>query len=293
MVAQAPTVPGRTAPSAPRARAAGGVPKWLWVIPPVAVIALAVVYPLVEVITRTFTDKAGDSAGFSTWHDTLTDAAVLRALGTTLEVAALSTVGCVVVGSFLAIVLAFVPFPGASAVVRLIEAVVSFPSFLIPLALGVLLGPVGVVDAVLKPLGGGTGSLMSSIWGVVAAEVAFYTPFVVRPMLASFTQFPSVQIDVASSLGAGPLTIVRRVVLPAAVPALAAATSLTFLLTLNEFGIVLFTGAKDVITLPMLIYTKAIVGLDFATAAVLATVQLAISVGVYVIYRALLGREDA
>ena len=102
------------------------------------------------------------------------------------------------------------------------------------------------------------------------AEIAFYTPFVVRPMLAAFGQFPTVQIDVASSLGAGPLRIIARVILPAVLPALAAAGSLTFLLTLNEFGIVLFTGAKDVITVPMLIYTRSIVGQDFASAAVLA-----------------------
>ena len=96
------------------------------------------------------------------------------------------------------------------------------------------------------------------------------------------------QIDVASSLGAGPLRIIGRVILPAALPSLAAAGSLTFLLTLNEFGIVLFAGAKDVITLPMLIYTRSIVGQDFASAAVLATVQLLISIGVYVLYRLLM-----
>ncbi len=38
--------------------------------------------------------------------------------------------------------------------------------------------------------------------------------------------------------------------------------SLVLLLTLNEFGIVLFTGAKGVITLPVLIYTRGIVTFD-------------------------------
>jgi 2-aminoethylphosphonate transport system permease protein len=264
------------------------IPRWVWVLPPVAFIAVAVVYPLVGIVPRTFTDKAERPAGLTTWRETLTDGAVLKALGTTLQVAALSTAGCLIAGTFLALVLAFVPFPGSAAVVRLIEVVVSFPSFLIPLALGVLLGPVGVVNAALAPIGVSTGSFTTTLWGVVLAEIAFYTPFVVRPMLAAFGRFPTDQIDVASSLGAGPLRIVGRVILPGALPALAAAASLTFLLTLNEFGIVLFTGAKDVITLPMLVYTRSIVGQDFASAAVLATVQLAISVGVYVLYRTLM-----
>ncbi|WP_439655414.1 2-aminoethylphosphonate ABC transporter permease subunit [Tsukamurella strandjordii] len=264
-----------------------GVPRWVWALPPVALILVAVVYPLTGIVARTFTDKAERPAGLATWRETLSEGAVLRALGTTVQVAALSTIGCLVAGTFLALVLAFVPFPGSPAVVRLIEVVVSFPSFLIPLALGVLLGPVGVVNAAVSPLGLSTGSFTTSLWGVVLAEIAFYTPFVVRPMLAAFGQVPTAQIDVASSLGAGPLRIVARVILPAAFPALAAAASLTFLLTLNEFGIVLFTGAKDVITLPMLVYTRSIVGQDFATAAVLATVQLAISVAVYLLYRSL------
>ncbi|RDH12143.1 2-aminoethylphosphonate ABC transporter permease subunit [Tsukamurella pulmonis] len=272
------------APPEPSAGSSRSVPRWVWVLPPVAFILVAVVYPLVGIVARTFTDKAEQPAGLSTWRETLTDGAVLAALGTTVKVAALSTAGCLIAGTFLALVLAFVPFPGAAAVSRLIEVVVSFPSFLIPLALGVLLGPVGVAQSLGVP----TGSFTSSLWGVVLAEIAFYTPFVVRPMLAAFGQFPTVQIDVASSLGAGPLRIIARVILPAALPALAAAGSLTFLLTLNEFGIVLFTGAKDVITVPMLIYTRSIVGQDFASAAVLATVQLLISIGAYAAYRLLM-----
>ena len=211
-----------------------------------------------------------------------------KAFARTLEIAALSTVGCVIVGTFVAFVLAFIPFVGSRFVVRVIEAVVSLPSFLIPLALGVLFGPVGVVSSST----GHRFTFMSSVIGVVLAMIAFYTPFVVRPLLAAFSQFPSAQIDVASSLGAGPLRIAARVILPAVWPALAAAASLVFLLTLNEFGIVLFTGAKDVTTLPMLIYTTSIVGSDFATAAVLATIQLALSLSAYLLYRAVVRRFD-
>ena len=50
--------------------------------------------------------------------------------------------------------------------------------------------------------------------------------------------------------------------MPEAWPALMAGGSLVLLLTLNEFGIVLFTGAKGVITLPVLIYTRGIVTFD-------------------------------
>lgn len=255
---------------------------------PLVILAVGLGYPLVWVVSRSFTDRNDDFVGTATWTATLGDPAVHRAFWRTLEIAAFSTAGCIVVGTFIAFVLAFVPFPGAAGVVRLVEAVVSLPSFLIPLALGVLFGPVGVVSSVT----GHQFTFLSSVYGVVLAEIAFYTPFVVRPLLAAFSQFPSVDIDVASSLGAGPGRIAVRVILPRVWPALAAAASLTFLLTLNEFGIVLFTGAKDVMTLPMMIYTTSMVSSDFARAAVLAAVQLLLSVSAYLAYRAVVRRFD-
>ncbi|MFC0315451.1 2-aminoethylphosphonate ABC transporter permease subunit [Gordonia phosphorivorans] len=274
---------------APVRRSRRSLRRTALVLGPLLILALSLGYPLIWAVSSSFTDRSGAYVGTDTWRAALGDDAVRNAFVTTLKVAALSTAGCVVVGTFLAFVLAFVPFRGSSLVVRIIESVVSLPSFLIPLALGVLFGPVGVIASAT----GHRFSFMSSLLGVVLAEVAFYTPFVVRPLLAAFASFPAAHIDVASSLGAGPLRIAVRVIAPQVWPSLAAAAALTFLLTLNEFGIVLFTGAKDVMTLPMLIYTKSMVSSDFATAAVLATVQLVLSVSAYLCYRTIVRRFGA
>ena len=111
---------------------------------------------------------------------------------------------------------------------------------------------------------------------MILAEVTVYTPFVMRPLLAAFSLIEPAQIEVARSLGAGPLRIVRRIILPAALPALLAGGSLCLLLTVNEFGIVLFIGAKGVITLPLLVYDKAIQEFDYTTACVIAVVNVAL-----------------
>lgn len=284
-----PTAPPAVAPPTPTSSRWSQAPRIALIVGPLVVLAVGLGYPLAWVVSRSMTDRDDVFVGGATWSATLSDPAVHKAVWRTLEIAAYSTLGCVAVGTFLAFVLAFVPFPGAGGVARIIEAVVSLPSFLIPLALGVLFGPVGVVSTST----GHQFTFMSSVTGVVLAEIAFYTPFVVRPLLAAFTQFPTAHIDVASSLGAGPLRIAGRVILPRVWPALAAAAALTFLLTLNEFGIVLFTGAKDVMTLPMMIYTRSMVSSDFATAAVLATMQLVLSVAVYLGYRAIVARFDS
>ena len=55
-------------------------------------------------------------------------------------------------------------------------------------------------------------------------------------------------------------------------------------------GIVLFIGAKDVITLPLLIYDKAIQQFDYTTACVIAVVNVALSLALYSLYRFVVAR---
>jgi 2-aminoethylphosphonate transport system permease protein len=86
---------------------------------------------------------------------------------------------------------------------------------------------------------------------------------------------------VAGSLGAKPAQIVKEIILPAALPALLAGGSLCLLLTINEFGIVLFIGAKGVITLPLLVYDKAIQEGDYSAACVIALINVVLSLSLY------------
>ncbi|WP_067567983.1 2-aminoethylphosphonate ABC transporter permease subunit [Nocardia acidivorans] len=264
----------------------------LWTLPPVLVVLFLAVYPIVRVLWESTTTKAG-GRGTSTWTRVLAEESVRKALWRTITVAVGSTVGCLVLGTFLAIVLAFIPFPGAQFVGRLIDTVLTLPSFLVTLSFTFLYGTAGAVNAFIGNLTGSKEpaiNFLSTPWGIILAEITFFTPFVVRPLLAAFAQLPREQLDVASSLGATPWRVLRQVVLPEAWPALAAGGSLVLLLTLNEFGIVLFTGAKGVITLPALIYTRGIVTFDLPGAAVLASVQVLLSLTLYLGYRLLFAR---
>jgi 2-aminoethylphosphonate transport system permease protein len=257
----------------------------LWAVPPLAVVLIAAVYPLIRVCL--------ESAKAGTWSQVLASEMFRDALWRTVAIAATSTAGCLVLGTFLAIVLAFVPFPGSRLVGRLIDTVLALPSFLITLAFTFLYGTAGAVNAAIGGLTGETSPALNFLYtpaGVIAAEITFFTPFVVRPLLASFSVLPRAQLDVAASLGASPLRVLRSVVVPEAWPALMAGGSLVLLLTLNEFGIVLFTGAKGVITLPVLIYTRGIVTFDLPGAAVIATVQIALSLALYLVYRLIFAR---
>lgn len=257
----------------------------LWAIPPLLLVLAVVLYPLLRVF--------GESIQPGTWTEVLASESFRDALWRTIAIAVTSTIGCLVLGTFLAVVLAFVPFPGSAVVGRLIDTVLALPSFLITLAFTFLYGTAGAVNAAILSVTGGDAPVLNFLYtpaGVIIAEITFFTPFVVRPLLAAFAVLPRAQLDVAASLGASPLRVLRSVVLPEAWPALMAGGSLVMLLTLNEFGIVLFTGAKGVITLPVLIYTRGIVTFDLPGAAVIATVQVLLSLALYAAYRMIFAR---
>jgi 2-aminoethylphosphonate transport system permease protein len=128
----------------------------------------AVVYPLVEVLRQ-----SGEGGA---WGSVLASAQFREALGTTMLIAICATAGCLVLGTYLAVVLAFVPVPGHRVVARVIDTVLALPSFVITLAFVLLYGVAGVFGSLTR------GTLVSSTLGVVLAEITFFTPFVVRPL---------------------------------------------------------------------------------------------------------------
>ncbi|MET9696087.1 2-aminoethylphosphonate ABC transporter permease subunit [Streptomyces sp. NPDC006529] len=271
------------------------LPRWLWSLPPVAVLALVFLYPLALVVRQSFTPDDGGGA-LDAYGKVFASTAFREALGTTVWLAVGASAGCLLLGFGLALVIAFVPFPGAKAVARFIDVFLSFPSFLITLALLFLYGTVGMANGLWTDVTGaaqGPFHFLTTPWGVLLAEITYFTPFVMRPLLAAFTQLDTAQLEVASSLGAGPGRIIRKVILPEALPALGAGGSLVLVMCLNEFGIVLFTGAKGVTTLPMLVYGKAILESDYPAACVVAVVNIAISVGLFGLYRVVGKRAGA
>lgn len=281
--------PRRTRPPRTRPRA---LPAWAWALPPVGALGLVFLYPLFLVARQSVSPDTGGRS-LTPYTQVFREESFRKALWNTVWIAAASTAGCLVLGFVLALVIAFVPFPGGRILSRFIDIFLAFPSFLITLALLFVYGTVGMANGLWTDVTGaadGPFTFLRTPWGVLLAEITYFTPFVMRPLLAAFSQVDTAQLEAASSLGARAPRIVRQIVLPEALPALAAGGSLVLVLCLNEFGIVLFTGAKGVTTLPMLVYSKAILDGDYPGACVVACVSVALSVTLYGLYRAVLAR---
>ncbi|MFM0596418.1 MULTISPECIES: 2-aminoethylphosphonate ABC transporter permease subunit [Paraburkholderia] len=260
--------------------------QWHLLFIAVVVLGPLVIYPLIRLVLLSLTGAHGLSV--QAYAQFFGNPETRGVIGTTLWILFASAGLASLLGVALASLLFFKPFPGARMVTRFLELFVAFPSFLVAFTLIFLYGSQGSVSIGLQrlfhlqapPL-----DFLFGVGGVILAEVVFYAPFVVRPTLASFATLDMRLIEAARSLGASTWMVAFKVILPLAWPGIAAGTILCFLLTLNEFGILLVLGSAHLITLPVAIYSSATVDLDLPTAAAGAVVMLIMSLSLYALYR--------
>jgi putative spermidine/putrescine transport system permease protein len=97
------------------------------------------------------------------------------------------------------------------------------------------LGMVGVLDGVLSiPVIGGP-SLSFSYIGTFLVFVYVWLPYMILPLQAALERVPASYLEAAADLGAKPGQAFRTVVLPLAMPGIAAGSIFTFSLTLGDY----------------------------------------------------------
>jgi len=166
----------------------------------------------------------------------------LSALWITLQLASLTTVILLLVGTPLAWWLARTRWRGKP----LVEAVVALPLVLPPTVLGfyllIALGPYGPVGGLSMALGGKP--LAFTFTGLVIGSVLYSLPFVVQPLQDAFTAISKPFLEAAATLRASPLDTFFSVIIPLARPGFLTATVLGFAHTVGEFGVVLMIGGN-------------------------------------------------
>lgn len=164
----------------------------------------------------------------------------------------------------------------------LLDALVHLPLVLPPVVTGWLLllvfGVEGPVGALLWRLFGMRLAFTTN--GAALACAVMILPLMVRAIRLSMEAVDPGLLDVAASLGAGPLDRFATILLPLAAPGLLAALTTGYAASLGEFGAVI-TFAADIPgrtrTLPLAIYAALQVPGDEAQAARLAAVSLTLA----------------
>lgn len=117
------------------------------------------------------------------------------------------------------------------------------------------LGLMGVLDTLLATPGIGGPSLSSSYLGMFIVFVYMWLPFMILPMAAALERVPGSLLQASADLGARPAQTFRNVVLPLAVPGIAAGSVFTFSLTLGDYIIPSVVGAPGYF-IGMMVYVQ-------------------------------------
>jgi putative spermidine/putrescine transport system permease protein len=208
------------------------------------------------------------------WYAALWDHALLMtALRVSLFTAVIVTALALLLGTPAAFAIARGRFPGREALFAGFTAPLILPTVVLGLALLLALTSF---------------RLTATYQGLVLGHLAITVPFVIRILTTAFANLPPDVEDAASTLGAKPFQVFRRVTLPLIAPGLVAASALSFLLSFDETVITLFLSGPRLSTLPVEVFRYVERRTDPMIAA-LSVVLIATTVVVVVIVERMVG----
>lgn len=212
-------------------------------------------------------------SGFSTrWYGQLMmDAEIINGFVLSLKIAFMSATAAVVLGTFAAFVLdRYKRFRGRTLFVGMANAPLVMPEVIIGLSL--LLMMVSVQKMFGFPERG-----MLTIWVGHTLLGMAYAAVVVQSRLR---EMPKELSEAAMNLGCRPHQVFFLVTLPNITQALASAWLLSFTLSLDDVVLSSFLSGPGSSTMPIVIFSRARLGLDPRVNAVAALTILVVSVGV-------------
>ncbi len=136
-----------------------------------------------------------------------------------------------------------------------------------------------LLEAVLSTPSIGGPSLSFSAIGTFTVFVYMWLPFMVLPIMAAIERIPGSLIEASGDLGARPGTTFRRVILPLAMPGVAAGSIFTFSLTLGDYIIPQVIG-DSTLYIGQVVYRQQGVAGNIPFAAAFALVPIVV-IGVY------------
>ena len=153
------------------------------------------------------------------------------------------------------------------------------------------LGLTGLLEALLATPAVGGPSLSSSYIGMFLVFVYMWLPFMILPMAAALERVPGSLLQASADLGAKPAQTFRHVVLPLAVPGIAAGSVFTFSLTLGDYIIPSVVGAPGYF-IGMMVYQQQGTAGNLPLAAAFSIVPIVL-IALYLALAKRLGAFDA
>jgi spermidine/putrescine transport system permease protein len=201
--------------------------------------------------------------GFTTrwYHLLLNNDSLLQAAQHSLIMGVLSASCATLIGSLTAVALYRYRFRGKPFVSGMLFVVMMSPDIVMAISLLVLFMLLGI------SLG---------FWSLLFSHITFCLPFVVITVYSRLKGFDVRMLEAAKDLGASESTILRKIILPLAMPAVAAGWLLSFTLSMDDVVVSSFVTGPTFEILPLKIYSMVKVGVSPEVNA-LATILMLLS----------------
>ncbi|MGE4249737.1 MAG: ABC transporter permease subunit [Parvibaculaceae bacterium] len=152
-----------------------------------------------------------------------------------LRVAAATAAGGVVIGTMAALALTKTSFPFRGVLLAVILSPLLVPNIITAVSLYFQLSPLGLIDTEL---------------GLILGHLILTTPFVIMVIMGALQNFDFNLEKAARSLGAGPMTAFRAVMLPLIASAVVTAAFFAFIMSFDEVVVSVFVSGPAAPTLP-------------------------------------------
>ncbi|GAA1958299.1 ABC transporter permease [Agromyces allii] len=248
-----------------------------------AIILVVVYVPLFVVLVNSFSTSTSltwppPGFTFEWWVKAFQSAGALEAVLTSVQVAIISTIIALVLGTLISFALQRFAFFGREAISLLVILPIALPGIITGIALNNFFRTIMGV-----PL---------SIWTVVIAHATFCIVTVFNNVIARLRRQGTNLEEASADLGAGVWTTFRLVTFPQLRSALLAGGLLAFALSFDEIIVTTFTAGSGVTTLPIFILNNMFRPNQAPIVSVIAVVLVLVSIIPIYIAQKLSGPAD-
>ncbi|MFZ7197638.1 spermidine/putrescine ABC transporter permease PotC [Avibacterium avium] len=227
--------------------------------------------PIIILVTNSFNaDRYGLSwKGFSwNWYERLfNNDTLIQAAFHSVTIAFFAATFSTILGGLTAIALYRYRFRGKQAVSGMLFIVMMSPDIVMAVSLLALFMIVGI------SLG---------FWSLLLAHITFCLPYVVVSVFSRLKGFDVKMLEAAKDLGASEVTILRKIILPLALPAIVSGWLLSFTISLDDVVVSSFVSGVSYEILPLKIFSLVKTGVTPEVNA-LATIMIIFSLALVVL----------
>ncbi|HII3710778.1 TPA: spermidine/putrescine ABC transporter permease PotC [Pasteurella multocida] len=235
--------------------------------------------PIAILVTNSFNDDRYGLTwkGFSwKWYERLfSNDTLIQAAIHSITIAFFAATAATIIGGLTAIALYRYRFRGKQAVSGMLFIVMMSPDIVMAVSLLALFMIVGI------NLG---------FWSLLLAHITFCLPYVVVTIFSRLKGFYAKMLEAAKDLGAGEVTILRKIIFPLALPAIVSGWLLSFTISLDDVVVSSFVSGVSYEILPLKIFSLVKTGVTPEVNA-LATIMIILSLAL-VILSQVVARKD-